>query len=232
MGVLAAVSSAFVLGLGSTGHCLVMCGPLQAVWLPRKKPLAFVLYHGARTLVYVSIALLFHHFQGLLHLPQWSSNSTLLLGLSLLMGVMLYVAVEYFLPRDWTRLLVKLSSRAGKLPPVAKAISFGLLNGLLPCGMVWMAAGVAAPHEPTTVALLMLVFSLGTLPGLSAVPLVRSLFSRVYANLPTGSFRKWTVPALILATGLILTFRGFSYQQSLNTVDNAHDPTQLCTPPQ
>ena len=116
--------------------------------MPSKRPVQFFLYHSARAGVYVLIGLLFHRFQSLLQLPHWSSNSTTLIGISLLLGVLFYLAVEYFLPPQWSRVLIKISSNAGRLKGGSRSVAFGVLNGLLPCGMVWMAAGVAAPHTP------------------------------------------------------------------------------------
>lgn len=232
MELLTAIIASFVLGLGSSSHCLVMCGPIQAVWTSAKRPGLYALYQFARTGMYVLIGLLFHEFQGLLSLPEWVSNTTALIGLSLVMGVLLYVLVEFLLPESISKPLVRWSSRAGKFPIVPRTALFGAINGLLPCGMVWMAAGVAAPYNRLEVVVLMAAFALGTQPVLLGVGVIKSVTLKLQNLLVRrGAFGKLSVPFLVLVLGIVLTYRGYHYQKELSVQGNANNPTQICVPP-
>ena len=95
--------------------------------------------------------------------------------------------------------------------PNGSTFSIGLLNGLLPCGMVYAAlAGAIASTSSLEGGLFMLVFGLGTLPLLLMV----SVFSRSFG----ASIRKkigFAQPILLGLVGLILLQRGFHLDLSL-----------------
>lgn len=230
MEILALLGSAVLLGLSSSGHCLLMCGPIQGAWISSKKPHLYLLYHLGRTLSYITIALLFRKAALLVALPNWAAQSTLLLGLSLLFGVVFYFLVEFLLPNSWTKPLVRLGSVAGRFPIMPRSFFLGLINGWLPCGMVWMAAAMAIPTENTVhTVLIMVAFSIGTQPALLGVPLIQQLY-RSFQNRVGGRWSKLTLPVIILILGAVLTFRGYSYGKDLAESDNAHSPEKLCAP--
>lgn len=61
---------------------------------------------------------------------------------------------------------------------------FGMLNGLIPCGMVYMAAASAAiTGNPFQGAIYMIFFGLGTMPALVGISLIKdSVFARYSLN--------------------------------------------------
>src|SRR5690606_15349302 len=91
------------------------------------------------------------------------------------------------------------------LQPILKTIGYwlfkpgghfvaGLLNGLLPCGMVYMALASALNAEnPSGGALFMFLFGLGTLPLLLIFTIAAS-YGKQKLNL---NFNKW-LPSLFL----------------------------------
>jgi sulfite exporter TauE/SafE len=84
--------------------------------------------------------------------------------------------------------------------------AIGLLNGLLPCGLVYMA--LAASIGLGTWyggSLFMLLFGLSTFPALMAVNLLPKLMGKK-VNL---GFQKWA-PALALVVGMLLVVRGLN----------------------
>jgi sulfite exporter TauE/SafE len=89
--------------------------------------------------------------------------------------------------------------------------SLGLLNGLLPCGMVYAAlAGAIATTDATEGMLFMALFGAGTLPFL--------LLTSVLGKSLNQNFRKTmrTVqPVLLLIAGLLLLQRGLHLDLSL-----------------
>ena len=85
------------------------------------------------------------------------------------------------------------------LPPLGAALTLGLINGCLPCGLSWSAILFAASEGGATVVLGPLVFGLATAPSLTAVaaggalvPLaLRARLQRVAAVLLVA-FGAWT----------------------------------------
>jgi sulfite exporter TauE/SafE len=80
----------------------------------------------------------------------------------------------------------------------------GLLNGLLPCGMIYIAlAGALASESVFSSAAFMLFFGLGTLPVMMILPWVATYISsnvRIRLNK--------VIPYTLLVFGLLLILRG------------------------
>jgi sulfite exporter TauE/SafE len=227
MELLGLIGTSLVLGFGSSGHCLLMCGPVQSIWLNGTKTDYIIRYHLGRWISYVLIGSLLFFGKSLFQLPQWTSQSTVVLGLSFVFGACIYFSVEYFLPSSWTKPLLRLGAWGGQLNTGAKMLFFGILNGFLPCGMVWMAAGMAVPVDAYyKVVLIMVAFGVGTLPAQLGIPFVQKLLGAVPQKLWN---LKWSFPVLFCAVGLVLIFRGVSYQKQLSE-GNAHEPSKICAP--
>jgi sulfite exporter TauE/SafE len=88
------------------------------------------------------------------------------------------------------------------MPSVMRPFLFGLLNGLLPCGMVSLALlyTLSSPDINES-ALRMLFFGLGTLPVMLFIPLIGQ--DRFFQLFP-----KNTQKILMLLIGLLLVLRG------------------------
>lgn len=82
----------------------------------------------------------------------------------------------------------------------------GMLNGLLPCGLVYVAlAGATTMQDPIHGALFMTFFGIGTLPMLLAVMIIG-----VRLQLPIRKhLTKW-YPALIAVMAMLLILRGMN----------------------
>jgi len=82
--------------------------------------------------------------------------------------------------------------------------SIGLLNGLLPCGLVYLAvAGAIASGAPETGALYMLLFGIGTLPMMFVVSYARQLIGpKLRASIQKA------MPVVVLVLGLLFIVRG------------------------
>lgn len=189
--------------LGSLGHCLGMCGPLVVILnagLRRNaRPLLpyNLLYHSARILVYTLLGALVGSLGALFasgsRFAAVSSTISLIAGLVV---VLLGLGYLGWLPLSGAEAAAGLpfgrfistgmtaSLRRGGPGGVA---ALGLLNGLLPCGLVYSALLAAAASGGTgNGALTMFVFGLGTVPAVLAVGLggaflsarSRQLFSR------------------------------------------------------
>ena len=84
--------------------------------------------------------------------------------------------------------------------------SIGLLNGLLPCGLVYMAlAGSIATGSVVNGALFMMFFGLGTLPFMFAVTYYSNLISLRVRN----QMRK-VVPVVVALMAVLMILRGMN----------------------
>jgi sulfite exporter TauE/SafE len=165
---------ALLTGLLSGGHCLAMCGPL-AFAIPsanRGWLLAWdkFQYQAGRVCSYVFLGLA----AGLIGHQLWMSGLQRTLSIStgiILLASALSIILPVPLPLTWLfNPLNKLLSFA--LQKRAGHFTIGILNGFLPCGMVWMAmAGAINMGSPLKAMGYMAVFGAGTIPLLFAAML-------------------------------------------------------------
>lgn len=164
--------SAFILGFLGSLHCLGMCGPLSLL-LPANKNrylLGRLLYNCGRITTYVLLGLLtgVAGRQAGFIIPQKIIFFSL--GISLLLYILLpsrwknrlsvWKPVEQ-LAAFTRRGIARLSKRAG----FAVQYGFGLVNGLIPCGLVYAAlSGAFLTAGISDSAAFMFFFGLGTLP--------------------------------------------------------------------
>ena len=201
--------------LGSLGHCLGMCGPLNLMVAAQMRNnglptlLNFCLYHAARVLVYVLLGALVGTLGSLLglslQLTALGGAVSLLLGIALLLLGMGYLGWLRAFPlegasRWWNAAL----SRALKQGGWGGILLLGILNGLLPCGLVYSALLlVASTGSAWQGALGMALFGLGTFPALLALDMGAGALSVRFRQ---GMMR--LAGALMLLVGLQLVLRG------------------------
>ena len=204
--------TAFLLGLVGSLHCAGMCGPL-ALALPaagNTTPgyvLGRVAYNAGRIVTYCLMGIVFG-LAGrtflMAGLQRWVSIA---LGVALLLG--LFASRKLALSRPVTSLVNQLKSRMSVLlrrRSLTALTVLGLLNGLLPCGLVYVAcAGAAATGGMAAGAQYMAAFGVGTVPMMLAISLSGSL---VPASLRLKLVKTIPVCVFLLATLLIL--RGMS----------------------
>lgn len=165
---------AFSIGMLGSFHCVGMCGPL-ALSLPLSnhsfwaKFSGALLYNAGRIVTYSVFGLIFGLIGktfALFGFQQWLS---IILGLLILFFIILPKKVRVFKSNNTAiRFFEKLRESLGKLftkKNNGSLFIIGLLNGLLPCGLVYMAvAGSVATADVLSSVLFMAFFGLGTLP--------------------------------------------------------------------
>jgi len=191
-----------------------MCGPI-AFMLPldRESSLKSTgqlsLYHLGRLTAYGMIGLAFG-FLGR-GLALFGFQQKLSLGIGLLMILLVLVpgrrlqGRRLFTPLHLAlgKLRSSLGSTLKKRTPDA-FLTIGLLNGFLPCGMVYMALlGALAMAAPLQGGLYMLLFGLGTVPMMSLVALSKGL---IRPSLARG-FKK-LIPIFVVLIGILFILRG------------------------
>ncbi len=215
------LTTALLLGLAGSLHCVGMCGPLLLA-LPlnaegkRKVLRQMLVYHAGRILTYAALGMLF----GLLGkgLAVAGFQKVLSIGAGVFMLGMAFMAWRFerlvtALP-GFGAFTQRVKSGIGNLMrnhPNGSTFSIGLLNGLLPCGMVYAAlAGAIASTGAVEGALFMLVFGVGTLPLLLMVSVLDRTFSQTLRNKV-----RFAQPILLGLAGLLLLQRGLHLDLSL-----------------
>jgi uncharacterized protein len=169
---------ALLMGLGGSLHCIGMCGPLMFSTILQTGnntfPLSrWLMYQTGRILTYAGWGALFGFIGISVKWFGWQQNMSLGLGISILLVLLL---LKFFPAFETVFISYKLSQTVSKtlLPHIlsqtpAAAFLGGVLNGTLPCGLVYMAmAGATVMQDPWKGGLFMIAFGVGTLPLLMA----------------------------------------------------------------
>lgn len=203
-------TAALTTGIIGSLHCVGMCGPLAMALpigrLPRpKRGLALGLYHTGRITAYAGLGLIMGTVgQGLL-----------LAGLQRPVSIAAGLFLLFWTGMNWgkfpglttsraTRWVVQPMTRFLQNPTVPAFAGLGFLNGLLPCGFVYVAlTGAIATGNSATGAVYMGLFGLGTVPALLTVRFLPHLF-------PAAVRRRFTVlmPVVTVGLALLLLVRG------------------------
>jgi uncharacterized protein len=206
--------ASLVFGLLSSFHCVGMCGAI-ALALPgagatgRRWLTDRLVYHAGRLATYAALGGAVGTVGRGLHVLGWQQ------GLSVASGVLILLLVV--VPEAWRARAAGAVGLARPLAAVQQHLTYwlqrpgrgallltGALNGLLPCGMVYLAlAGALSVPGPAGAAGYMALFGLGTLPLLLGVGLTTRLVG------PTVRFRlRRAVPWAASAMALLFIVRG------------------------
>lgn len=206
---------ALLLGALSSAHCVGMCGPI-ALAVPSARSsftgrsMDALLLNGGRVLTYAVLGALFGTFGRGLHLAGLQQAASIGMGVLMLAAVL----VPALFRKDifataaiggLGRLRSMLAHNLRRTSPQALVLT-GLLNGLLPCGMVYFAvAGALVQDGALNGALFMAAFGLGTWPAMLAV--------RLGGGLVTGMWRKGmrrAAPYVFALLGVLFILRGMN----------------------
>ncbi|MEI7898485.1 MAG: sulfite exporter TauE/SafE family protein [bacterium] len=204
-----------IIGLVGSFHCMGMCGPI-AVSLPLKENswgtriLSGVLYNLGRVSSYIFLGLIFG-FIGLgIHI--WGFQQWVSIGA----GTVMIMSVAYPVLFRGSKLTGGLDSLFSGFKKVfGRFFGFrtyfstwviGVLNGFLPCGLVYIAlAGALVSTSPLNGALYMMTFGLGTLPALLGLSLLGNLISLTFRR----KVQKF-IPYFIIIIGILFILRGMN----------------------
>jgi len=208
--------AALMTGLVGSLHCIGMCGPI-AVALPLGNKSWFhkffgsIIYNTGRVATYALLGVIFGLLgQGIemAGLQQWASIG---LGIVLILSVLFPVLFKgrVNIDRFFFGFAGKLIGRFRKLFSISSYPSLlviGLLNGLLPCGLVYVAiAGAINTNDIVNGAIYMIIFGVGTIPIMASIPVVGNLIGTNIRKRFKG-----VVSAFIIILGIIFILRGLS----------------------
>jgi sulfite exporter TauE/SafE len=207
-----ALWTAFLLGFVGSLHCAGMCGPL-ALALPvvGRTRAAFILsritYNLGRLVTYGALGLVFGLLGETLALAGLQSWLSLAAGAALLMGLL--TSSRHAVGTPAVKFVVWVKAGLGQLlqrRSFTALFTLGLLNGLLPCGLVYVAcASATATGSLLTATEYMLGFGAGTLPMMLGIGLARR---------PLQALLRFPMQRLITASllmvALLLILRGLA----------------------
>jgi len=206
--------SAFILGLISSFHCIGMCGPI-AMMLPvdhqneAKKVTQILTYHLGRLTAYATIGLIFGLLGRGFFLAGLQQNMSILIGVAMIIVVLIPEKVfsRYNFSKPVYKVISKIKSSLGnqfKNRSYKSLFTIGLLNGFLPCGMVYVALfGAIAMQSAGLGILYMLLFGLGTMPLMTIIVYIHSLI-----QLPFRNKIQKAIPYVAVTIGVLFILRG------------------------
>ncbi len=204
--------TAFILGLVGGLHCAGMCGPL-ALALPGKNRQGVVFlvgrlaYNVGRVVAYCLLGLVFGALGKTLWLAGFQRWTSVALGVALLVG--LFASRKLALWQPITAVVARLKVAMGGLLRRRSTATLGLLgvlNGFLPCGLVYVAcAGAAATGGVFAGMEYMAAFGLGTVPMMLAISL-----SGKMVPVPLRLKLRKAIPVSVFLLAALLILRGMS----------------------
>ncbi|MBL0356997.1 MAG: sulfite exporter TauE/SafE family protein [Chitinophagaceae bacterium] len=205
--------AAFAMGVIGSFHCVGMCGPL-ALALPLKddnlqsKFIGALLYNSGRIVTYSLFGLvagLLGKSFALFGFQQWlsivaGSGIVLLLILPKLFPLAfknVHIAGNFFqrLRHYFGQLFFKKNQ--------STLFAIGFLNGLLPCGLVYLAiAAATATGDPLNAVIFMAAFGLGTLPVMWSIAFWKFYWPSTQAKIRAA------YPYMMMLMACLLILRG------------------------
>ncbi len=209
--------------LGSFGHCVGMCGGIvvaysstkvKSNWSKQLQVFSHLLYSFGRITTYVVLGFVFGYVGGVVTFNNLTSGILLLtagcfmilVGLSLSGKIKFLTNLEHSISKSlWYQKSFKALIGSNSL------FSFyllGMLNGLLPCGFVYVFAITAASTGSSLWgAFVMLIFGLSTLPALFSLGFFISSFKQTALR---NTIIK-IASLLVIGFGFYIAYLGYEY---------------------
>jgi len=203
----------FGMGLLGSFHCAGMCGPI-ALSLPFSQTnghshlIGNVLYQLGRITTYGFIGFLFGLIGRGFSLAGIQQPLSIALGMLMILVVLLPKIFNTHKTPSFLRKAIQ-GVKNGLGFYIKKRGYFslyitGILNGFLPCGLVYMALlGAVGIGHPLLSSAFMLFFGLGTFPMMFGIALTGKFISTTWRNFFTK-----VVPYFVILLGLVFILRG------------------------
>ncbi|MCW8804512.1 MAG: sulfite exporter TauE/SafE family protein [Ignavibacteriaceae bacterium] len=210
------IYAAFLIGLVGSLHCIGMCGPIAiALPVPDSSNLSFftgrILYNLGRVVTYSFLGAILGLLGGRIALAGAQQVVSIILGVVIIIAVFLPQKYKnYFAQHPVIQKLAHpLKANIGllfKRGTFSAMFLIGILNGFLPCGLVYVAlAGAIASGDAISGAAVMILFGLGTVPAMFAA----SVFGK-FINIGIRTKIRKAVPILAILLGVIFILRGMN----------------------
>ena len=196
-----------MIGFFGSLHCLGMCGPI-AMSMYSHSWFKSILYNSGRVVSYAALGAILGSIGTVASLFGIQQELSIAAGVAVLLIVLVprLQNIKIFTP--WQKNIIKrLRSVLTKAIAWRSTLSYfltGVLNGLLPCGLVYLAAITAIASGSISESMLtMMAFGVGTWPMMLAIGWGTSLAK--------GSIlrkMKFAIPVFAILMGSILIIRG------------------------
>ncbi|SEA44562.1 hypothetical protein SAMN05443667_104242 [Flavobacterium gillisiae] len=206
--------TAFFFGLISSFHCIGMCGPI-AMMLPvdrnnpAKKVTQIITYHIGRLTAYGTIGLVFGLVGKGFFMAGIQQNLSIFIGVAMIAVILIpeKTFAKYNFSKPVFVLISRIKTTLGsqfRNKSYQSLFTIGLLNGFLPCGMVYVALfGAIAMQNAGFGVLYMVLFGLGTVPMMSSVIYINS-----YLTIPIRNKIQKVIPYVAVIIGVLFILRG------------------------
>lgn len=211
--MITAYLAALMMGLTGSLHCAGMCGPIM-LFMPfqqfkgLKKIAGISFYHFSRISAYALMALVIYSFRSSFN-PRVQQYISIILGSSLLIaGLLSFLPLrnKWQVKLPWSESVKRKLAYFMGSPSLTSIAVSGFLNGLLPCGLVYLVlSSTLALHSPLQAVAFTYVFGLGTLPVLVSI----ILFKNKMVLLKKFSVQKFT-PVIVFVFGFVFLLRGLN----------------------
>ena len=209
--------TAFTIGLLGSLHCVGMCGPLMiAVPLGAgkgRRVVNLLLYNFGRIITYTLLGSMMGFLgKGVFMVGMQSWLSLVLGGLFIAIALFsLNIKFNIWEQPLFASFYMKFKAAFGRLLKkngFTAIVSLGFLNGLLPCGLVYLALASALTLNDWKLGLgYMFFFGLGTLPLLLVFTLLGQMAGHKWRSRLRTAY-----PFMLTAMGLFLIWRGLQFQ--------------------
>ena len=222
--------SAITLGFLGSFHCVGMCGPI-ALALPSPSEanggllIGRFLYNIGRIFTYGLLGLIAGFIGKSFSFIGWQNNLSVITGIIIILFVLFSNdRIGKLLNGKLAKITIKIKKRFSflfKRHSYSSLLFIGLLNGILPCGFVYLAiAGAIATANPLNSAIYMMLFGLGTFPFMLILSITGSFIS-----ISARSWVKRLSPLIAISLALLLIQRGST--QQLDSHKNCNASTKI-----
>ncbi len=205
------ITSAAVLGLVGSLHCVGMCGPV-VLWLPKPYQY-FTLYGLGKTLTYGLMGFILGWVGFSVKWAGFQQYFSLFLGITIMF---VFLGYHLKMPKVWREAVqYKLQKTMHRIHP----FWVGFWSGFLPCGLVYTALTAALiVGSPASSSFFMMIFGFFTLPALFFLHQfsrkIQFIFSRYTHKIQT--FALLFMALLLIVRGLNLGIPYLSPKQMEN----------------
>ena len=209
--------------LGSIGHCIGMCGgiivaysstKIDGKWSKYAQSIAHLTYSFGRITTYMLLGAIFGAIGGVVAFNNIANGTlTIIAGIFMILAGLSLVGKLSFLTKlehsfSGSRWYQEVFRQVLRSKSLYSFYILGLLNGLLPCGLVYFFAVTAASTgSPLWGAFVMLIFGLSTVPALFSLGMFAGIFTK-------SSMRKtmMSLAAIVVVFyGLYTIYRGYDF---------------------
>jgi sulfite exporter TauE/SafE len=208
--------SGIVVGILGSLHCAAMCGPI-ALALPagesqrRQFVVGRLLYNAGRIVTYVVLGAILGSLGGLFALAGLQQAVSIAVGAIMILALAFPSVVHWTSARWSPAARLHTTLRAGfsmflHRRTLSSLFGLGLLNGLLPCGLLYAALGAAMALGESLRGIVFLGgFGAGTLPIMLGIGLLGKTINVQVRRRLSG-----VLPVFTVALGLLLILRGLN----------------------